>query len=349
MIRLVGQASQFPPPPPRASPAPSGQSGRVLTLRRAEDNTAIAGAAVTVDGTTTRSSDSAGRVDFPAALLPPGEHRLAIRTDDGRALDLSITVGDSGTFAQTVRLAVAGSSAAAAVAPAELKLAGAMPGGSVGTAVAGVFVAAGGTEPYAYDISVGALPGGTTIDPATGIVTGTYTADGTFDFTVHVLDAAGAEATLAVEVVVTPAGGWVDITSDTYWTAAGHHWTGSEWVMDSAPSCGTTTALQPTAAAITAMAGATKVRISLRSRAATDGSGPGYFPTHSNSWGYGATLEKNTITSSVDAAGTVYTDLEDDAFVPLTSTSESLSATSSCIGDYASDNYDFLKIEVFAP
>lgn len=64
---------------------------RVLTLTE-ENGAPISGATVTLNGQTPRSTDGAGRVSFPAYLMPPGEHTLSILTRDGRTLTTKVTV-----------------------------------------------------------------------------------------------------------------------------------------------------------------------------------------------------------------------------------------------------------------
>ena len=72
--------------------------------------------------------------------------------------------------------------------------------------------ASGGTLPYVYTLSAGALPAGTTLSPTTGTVSGTPTtaAAGAFNYTIQVTDADGAIATVATSgtmasaLVITP-------------------------------------------------------------------------------------------------------------------------------------------------
>ena len=66
--------------------------------------------------------------------------------------------------------------------------------GTVGTAYAQPFSAAGGKPPYSWSILSGNT-GGLTLDPVTGNLAGTPAAAGTFNFTVKVTDSAGASAT----------------------------------------------------------------------------------------------------------------------------------------------------------
>ena len=77
-------------------------------------------------------------------------------------------------------------------------------GATVGTAYSQTFTASGGTAPYTYDIQAGALPAGLTLNSATGVLSGTPTAAGTFNFTVRANDANAFPGTRAYTLVVTP-------------------------------------------------------------------------------------------------------------------------------------------------
>lgn len=66
----------------------------------------------------------------------------------------------------------------------------------------------GGTSPYSWSISGGSLPKGMTLAPGAGVISGTPSAAGTFNFNVRVTDSAetnGAVATKALSIAVAPA------------------------------------------------------------------------------------------------------------------------------------------------
>ena len=71
----------------------------------------------------------------------------------------------------------------------------ALPGGTMGTAYSTTLAAAGGTPPYTWSISAGALPGGLTLNATSGAITGTPAAAGAYNFTVKITDAAQASGT----------------------------------------------------------------------------------------------------------------------------------------------------------
>jgi hypothetical protein len=54
---------------------------------------------------------------------------------------------------------------------------------------------AGGTAPYAYSVSAGAVPAGTTLNTSTGTVSGSPTTGSSFSYTVQVTNSDGATAT----------------------------------------------------------------------------------------------------------------------------------------------------------
>jgi polysaccharide export outer membrane protein len=65
----------------------------------------------------------------------------------------------------------------------------------LGVAYDSAVVASGGTGAYRFAIIGGALPAGVALNPSSGAIFGTPTADGLFSYTVQVTDSAGAMAT----------------------------------------------------------------------------------------------------------------------------------------------------------
>ncbi len=75
--------------------------------------------------------------------------------------------------------------------------------GQVGDVVNAQFTASGGTAPYTWAVSVGALPTGATIS-SSGLISGTLTASGVFTFTVRATDSLGATATTTFVDTIVP-------------------------------------------------------------------------------------------------------------------------------------------------
>lgn len=65
-----------------------------------------------------------------------------------------------------------------------------MPNATFGNAYSQTLAATGGTLPYTWSISAGALPSGLSLNPATGVILGTPLVSGPFNFTVMVTDSA---------------------------------------------------------------------------------------------------------------------------------------------------------------
>ncbi len=81
-------------------------------------------------------------------------------------------------------------------------VAGALPGGTAKTAYSGVTVAASaGTAPYIYAVN-GTLPDGLTLDPASGLISGTPLTAGDYPFTITATDANNATGTAAYSIAI---------------------------------------------------------------------------------------------------------------------------------------------------
>jgi hypothetical protein len=78
-----------------------------------------------------------------------------------------------------------------------------LPPGTVGTPYLQALAAAGGSPPYGWSLSSGALPGGLALS-ANGTISGTPLSSGPFSFTVQVTDSAGVKTTTTVVIQIQP-------------------------------------------------------------------------------------------------------------------------------------------------
>jgi len=90
-VSLVRQSTRLTPERYAGVSVDTRGTQRLLTVY-ASDGSPAAGAAVVLDGAVTRIADGAGRVEFPAAVMPVGAHTLTIRTADGAELVVGVTV-----------------------------------------------------------------------------------------------------------------------------------------------------------------------------------------------------------------------------------------------------------------
>jgi large repetitive protein len=77
-----------------------------------------------------------------------------------------------------------------------------LPAATAETAYSRTLTASGGTAPYTYAVTSGALPAGMSLNPTTGALSGTPTAAGSFNFTVTVTDHSGSEVMAAYSLTV---------------------------------------------------------------------------------------------------------------------------------------------------
>ena len=160
--------------------------------------------------------------------LPPG---LALGASTGL---LSGTPTTAGSFTFTVK--VADSAGLSDTRPVTLTIIPgpslnfpAPPSGWTRTVYSNTLTVSGGTSPYAWTVSAGSLPPGISLS-ASGNLTGTPTATGTFAFTVKVTDANGQIATQATSITIAagvsttfaaPPAGAVNVPYTTTLTATG--------------------------------------------------------------------------------------------------------------------------------
>ncbi len=141
-----------------------------------------------------------------AGSLPAGLTLSSTGTISGTPTNLgtgTFTVRVSDETTPTALTATATLSISVAVAPLSITTT-ALPAAIVGTGYSASLAAVGGTAPYSWTITAGSLPAGLTLYPS-GTISGMPTGQGSFSFTVRVVDARpvsplSASVTLAIAV-----------------------------------------------------------------------------------------------------------------------------------------------------
>ena len=119
----------------------------------------------------------------------------------GAATGLAMGVSTGNTTISAALSGVSGSSGLTVQAgPLNITTAS-LSGGTLGVAYSATLAASGGTPPYMWSIASGSLPGGLSLTTATGAITGTPTAAGTFSFTVQATDSANPVLTSPIKAL----------------------------------------------------------------------------------------------------------------------------------------------------
>src|SRR5688572_18992156 len=79
-----------------------------------------------------------------------------------------------------------------------------LPSGNIGAVYGQPVQTVGGFGPLTFSISAGALPQGLSLDPISGLISGTATATGNSSFTVRVADASGQQDTQGLSIQINP-------------------------------------------------------------------------------------------------------------------------------------------------
>jgi uncharacterized repeat protein (TIGR01451 family) len=135
------------------------------------------------------------------STIPPGFCTIAV----------NVTAAAAGSFVNTIPAGALQTDSGNNAAPATATLAATpvfapatLPNGTVGVLFSQTLTGSGGTAPFSFSVTAGALPAGVTLTPAgtLGLLSGTPTAPGTSTFTIRVTDAGGFFAELPFTMAI---------------------------------------------------------------------------------------------------------------------------------------------------
>uniref|UniRef100_UPI00307636EA beta strand repeat-containing protein n=1 Tax=Oryzifoliimicrobium ureilyticus TaxID=3113724 RepID=UPI00307636EA len=126
---------------------------------------------------------------LPAGLTLNSAGVLSGTPTASGSFNFTVSVTDTGGFGATQAYTLAIASPTLTITPSTL------PAGIAGSAYSQTLSASGGTAPYSFVVSAGALPAGISLNPSTGAITGTPSASGSYNFTIEATDANNAAGT----------------------------------------------------------------------------------------------------------------------------------------------------------
>ncbi|WP_263625889.1 putative Ig domain-containing protein [Xanthomonas campestris] len=188
-----------------STPSPAAQASRTYTLTIAAPVIVVAPTALpavtrgtaysqtlSASGGTAPYTYAVSAGNVPAGLTLASNGTLSGTATVEGSFNFTVTATDANTFTASQAYAVT-------VAGPNLALpASNLPAGTAGQAyTATIAPATGGTAPYSYALTAGALPSGVVLDAATGALSGTPTVSGTFNFTLMVTDSTPSPAAQA--------------------------------------------------------------------------------------------------------------------------------------------------------
>jgi hypothetical protein len=168
-----------------AAPAPPPLTITTSSLPSGTKSTAYSTALLAGGGTPSYSWSITGG-SLPAGLTLSTTGAITGTPTASGTGSFTATVTDSGSPAQTKSISLSIVIAAPA-APATLTINASLPAATNGTAYSSAMTATGGTPAYTWSIT-GTLPPGLTLAATTGVISGTPTTNGTYNFTATVSD-----------------------------------------------------------------------------------------------------------------------------------------------------------------
>ena len=185
--------------PAGTAPAPPVIS--TTSLPAATTGTTYSATLAATGGTTPYTwSISAGTL--PAGITLSSAGALAGTPTAAGTSSFTVRVTDAASQTATAALSITVS----AVVSAPVISTTSLPAATMGTAYTAALGATGGTAPYTWSVTGGALPSGLSLSSA-GVISGTPTAAGTVSFTVQVTDSASHTASQALSLTTSAAGG----------------------------------------------------------------------------------------------------------------------------------------------
>jgi uncharacterized protein with beta-barrel porin domain len=133
---------------------------------------------------------------LPAGLALSASGTLEGTPTEGGSFAFSVTATDANGFTGVQDYTLGVNPPAMSLAPATL------PNAVAGAAYSQSIIASGGVEPYGYAVASGTLPAGFSLS-STGVLSGTTTAAGSFDFTVVATDSATGSGPYTVATTYT--------------------------------------------------------------------------------------------------------------------------------------------------
>nr|WP_238148576.1 putative Ig domain-containing protein [Xanthomonas campestris] len=188
-----------------STPSPAAQASRSYTLSIAAPVIVVAPTALpaatrgtaysqtlSASGGTAPYTYAVSAGNVPAGLTLASNGTLSGTATVEGSFNFTVTATDANTFTASQAYAVTVAGPNLAVPASNL------PAGTAGQAyTAAISPATGGTAPYSYALTTGALPSGVVLDAATGALSGTPTVSGTFNFTLTVTDSTPSPAAQA--------------------------------------------------------------------------------------------------------------------------------------------------------